>query len=122
MSASRQMHVHQVMFVTTRLDHTHVNVHFQWKQIVLVRMLTLCCMKGFFSVVRSFFSSFSAVFTYCGDEILMCRPAITNFRSIKKPNFHPKHSKFASTVHIMYFSAQAAVVSGIKRHLQIKQN
>ena len=52
MSASRQMRVDQVMFVTIRLDHTFVNVHqdslkalghkIHWIQIVMVRTMTLC--------------------------------------------------------------------------------
>ena len=50
MSACLQMHVDQITFVTTLLDHTRVNVHWDllpilahkihWIQFVLVRNLT----------------------------------------------------------------------------------
>ena len=50
MSASRQVHVDRITFVTTLLDHTHVNVHWDllrtlankihWIQFVLVRSKT----------------------------------------------------------------------------------
>ena len=53
------------------------------------------------SLLSKSFSPLSVVFAYRCDEIPMCRPAITNFRSIKKPKFHHKRSKFASTVHII---------------------